>query len=269
MLVSHGSQGHFKLVKMDLPPSALERMYAYDIIDTVEMISILIGILASQPVWPPSLYIDLEGINLSRWGYISILQIHVAPLRRTFIIDIHTLGPSAFDTSDRRRRQSLRSILECASIPKVFFDVRSDSDALFNLFNIALAGVVDLQILEYASRKTGLGFVNGLSACIERGLCLSMKQKTICRQIKERGIMLFSPTDGGNYAVFNIRPLPVDIALYCVHDVQWLPALYRRYMRQVPETAFPMVVGATLDRVAKSKNLSYVGCGKHRARGPW
>lgn len=48
---------------------------------------------------------------------------------------------------------SLQSILESPKTPKVFFDVRTDSDALFAQFGIKLAGIIDLQLMELASRS--------------------------------------------------------------------------------------------------------------------
>lgn len=48
---------------------------------------------------------------------------------------------------------SLKSILESSMTPKVFFDVRTDSDALYGQFGIRLAGIIDLQLMEVASRS--------------------------------------------------------------------------------------------------------------------
>ena len=84
--------------------------------------------LDGQPTTPPSLYIDLEGINLSRNGSISILQVFVSSSRRTYLVDIHTLRNKAFSTPGTNGC-TLKDILESDVIPKVFFDVRNDSDA--------------------------------------------------------------------------------------------------------------------------------------------
>lgn len=72
-------------------------------------------------------------------------------LGKTYLIDIYVLGARAFSTTDASGN-SMKSVLESDSIPKVFFDVRNDSDALYHHFNISLAGVVDLQVMEYATR---------------------------------------------------------------------------------------------------------------------
>lgn len=45
-----------------------------------------------------------------------------------------------------------KDILENENIPKVFFDVRDDFDALFAHFGVALKVVEDIQLMESASR---------------------------------------------------------------------------------------------------------------------
>ena len=51
----------------------------------------MINVLETVPTVPPSLYIDLEGDNLSRYGSISILQLYVSPYNRTYISDVYIL----------------------------------------------------------------------------------------------------------------------------------------------------------------------------------
>jgi len=240
----------------------------YELIDSVEAVSTVIANLIDLPTKPPSLYIDLEGVKLSRQGTISILQIHVAPRNKSYLIDIHTLGSNAFDTSGKLG-YTLRSVLQSESIPKVFFDVRNDSDALFSHFQISLAGIVDLQVMEYATRTFKGRFVHGLSKCIDRDLALSFKQRSECQQVKERGVKLFLPERGGTYEVFNKRPLSADIGLYCVQDVQHLPALYTTYSRKLNTKMSAKVGNATLVRVKESQSPSYNGHGQHKAIGPW
>jgi exonuclease 3'-5' domain-containing protein 1 len=86
------------------------------------------------------MYIDLEGVNLCREGSVSILTLLIdtgIPIRRVYLIDVHTLGARAFNTAGAERT-TLRAILENKTIPKVFFDIRNDSDALFARFGVAL-----------------------------------------------------------------------------------------------------------------------------------
>ncbi|KFX95237.1 hypothetical protein O988_05887 [Pseudogymnoascus sp. VKM F-3808] len=103
------------------------------VIDTEENLLPLLDSLPSLAVEPPSLYINLEGIALGRHGCISILTLHIAPTKETYLIDIHVLKEAAFSTTTASGT-SLKTILESPTIPKVVFDIRNDSDALFNLF---------------------------------------------------------------------------------------------------------------------------------------
>lgn len=68
------------------------------LVDTTKALSKMIDILTDLPCDPPSLYIDLEGINLSRHGQVSILQLHVLPRRETYLVDIYLLREKAFST---------------------------------------------------------------------------------------------------------------------------------------------------------------------------
>jgi hypothetical protein len=43
---------------------------------------------------------------------------------------------------------------------------------------------------------------------------------------KGKSKRLFAPELGGSYEVFNERPLPEEIALYCTQDVKLMPKLW-------------------------------------------
>lgn len=202
------------------PPSGL--------VDTVATLAQALDTMVNLPITPPSLYLDLEGINLSRQGSISILQIHVAPKNVTYLIDVHAMGAQSFTTLGSRGR-NLKAILEDPAIPKVFFDLRNDSDALHAHFDIFLAGIQDLQLMELATRCWPLKLVSGLAKCITRDLLLSWNERQACIETKQQGIALFAPEHGGSYEVFNMRPLPEELVIYCMQDVQYLPQLWKVY----------------------------------------
>jgi len=52
------------------------------------------------------------------------------PAKHVYIIDVHVLKKKAFETPSATGL-TLKAVLESDSVPKVFFDVRRDSDALF------------------------------------------------------------------------------------------------------------------------------------------
>ena len=114
------------------------------IVDTSTGITKLVGALEGLCTRPPSLYIDLEGVNLCRHGTVSIMQLYILPTQTTYLIDVYTLGDKAFSTFSSAASRTLKETLESESVPKVFFDVRNDSDALHGNFRIRLAGIQDL-----------------------------------------------------------------------------------------------------------------------------
>ncbi|KFY81752.1 hypothetical protein V500_11133 [Pseudogymnoascus sp. VKM F-4518 (FW-2643)] len=183
------------------------------IVDTPLAIANLVDSLVGLPTTPPSLYLDIEGVSLGRHGSISIIQLLVLPTNLTYLIDIHTLHSAAFTTAGATGR-TLQSILEDASIPKVFFDVRNDSDALYSHFSISLAGIHDIQLMELATRPRSKKFLHGLARCITSDLSLGAYEKRQWVERKDRGKRLFAPEMGGSYEVFNERPMGEDIALY-------------------------------------------------------
>lgn len=136
----------------------------------------LVQKIDAAPKHPPSLYVDLEGVNLSRKGTISIMQIYIAPSDMTYLIDIHVLKADAF-THKTKSGRTLKEILENPLLPKVFFDVRNDSDALYSHFKITLAGVQDLQLMELAMRSFSRRRVNGLAKCIEHDAPMTLGER--------------------------------------------------------------------------------------------
>lgn len=228
----------------------------------------LVDALSGLPTSPPSIYVDLEGVKLSRHGTISIVQFFVLPTNHTYLVDIHTLGESAFLTRGANG-STLREILESDTIPKAFFDVRNDSDALYSHFGINLAGVRDIQLMELATRMYSKKLLKGLSKCIEGDLRITTREMQSWKTTKEKGLNLFATERGGSHEVFNIRPLSEDIILYCVQDVQLLPRLWQTYNSRLNRNWAIRVEKATTERVDLSKTVSYVGQGQHKALGPW
>ncbi|KXH25373.1 3'-5' exonuclease [Colletotrichum salicis] len=237
------------------------------LVDTIASLSKMVDSLEELPNDPPSLYIDLEGVNLSRYGTISILQLHVLPSKETYLLDVHTLKDRCFSETNRNGH-SFRDILESDAIPKVFFDVRNDSDALYHHFQIKLSGIQDLQLMELATRTFSRKVVNGLSRCIERDALLSYEERLAWKMVKDKGVRLFAPEHGGSYQVFNERPLSSDMVNYCVQDVKFLPLLWTRYKSKLTSTWWQKVQDASKERVTLSQSSAFIGKGKHMALSP-
>ena len=238
------------------------------IINSSILIASVLDHLENQPVDPPSLYLDIEGVALSRYGSISIIQLFHLPQKHVFLIDVFVLQEVAFSTANQSGT-TLRSILESASIPKVFFDVRNDADALFAHFNVVLRGVHDVQLLELATRSRPKHRVAGLGHCIKNDVRLPATAQKQYIATKDRGKALFAPEDGGTYQVFNVRPIPQDIINYCAQDVQYLPTLWKAYSQKIGKQWLKRVQDETERRVLMSQDESYVPHGKDKTLSPW
>ncbi|KFY46966.1 hypothetical protein V494_00259 [Pseudogymnoascus sp. VKM F-4513 (FW-928)] len=248
--------------------SSLQEVGRGYLVDSREAIAHLVDSLLDLPASPPSIYIDIEGVNLCRFGSISILQILVLPLDMTYLVDVHILKDDAFTTSGEEG-QTLKDVLESATIPKVFFDVRNDSDALFSHFGVNLACIQDIQLMQLATRTYSRKYVSGLSKCIEKDITMTASEKRQWVEGKGKGKRLFAPELGGSYEVFNERPLLEEIAIYCTEDVRFMPKLWKHYFNKLSPAWTRKVEIATKDRITLSQTVGYNGKGSNRALGPW
>jgi len=94
------------------------------VIDSSTTLLLLLNNIISLAVDPPLLYLNLEGVKLSCYGFIS---------KKIYLIDIHRFRKTAFLTTNSSTT-SLKTILESLTIPKVFFNIRNNLDALFSHF---------------------------------------------------------------------------------------------------------------------------------------
>ncbi|KAK2593960.1 hypothetical protein QQS21_008319 [Conoideocrella luteorostrata] len=229
----------------------------WEFIDSVQLLKSVLEKLHGLLSNPPSLFVDLEGINLSRSGSISLFSLHVAPVSKTYLIDVFGLGHKAFTTEDATGT-SLKSILETEDITKVFFDIRNDADALFSLQGIRVRGITDLQVMEFATRDSQPSrFVSGLAKCIKDDCPMPQYEKQKWLRTKDRVGALFSPERGGSYQVFNERPLQKIIAEYSAEDAALLPRLWKAYSAMLTSnTAFwqMMIRKETLKRIEQSQS---------------
>ena len=236
-------------------------------VDTSVALKSLVDTLMSLEQSFGSVYMDLEGVKLSRLGSISLIQVLVPSSAQAFILDVHTLGKTAFDTLGSGGK-SLKDALESDSIKKYLFDVRNDSDALFALFGVRLAGAVDIQLLELASRTGDKHVVCGLAKCIEQERALPLRALEQWQSTKKEVVKMFDPKLGGSYEVFNARPLPQVLIEYCVGDVEFLPLLSTIYQSRLDSPWLEKVRIETEKRLEESRSPSYQPHGKQKSLGP-
>ena len=182
-----------------------------------------------------AIYMDLEGQNLGRDGEICTLQLCIDTDQgpHAYLIDIWVLRGSAFSTKGQKYPDvTLKSLLENHAIPKLLWDCRMDSDALYAQFRVALEAVIDLQLMEVAGRENqeSMRHLRGYGRCVEQDLDLD---PSICKEIKETKNFqaTFIPDKGGDWAVLKERPMCHQLKKYCIGDIRYMPPLFKTYGR--------------------------------------
>jgi exonuclease 3'-5' domain-containing protein 1 len=102
-----------------LEKSNASRVSAYNLVATDADVANLVESLEKLPADPLALFVDLEGVNLSRHGSVSLLQIFTLPQEQTRLVDIHTLKERAF-TQASANDTTLKSILGSPSVTRFF-----------------------------------------------------------------------------------------------------------------------------------------------------
>lgn len=251
-------------------------MPAIDFIDSPEALSAALDSLCSLNLTVPSLFIDLQGIRISRNGRLCILVIYVPPLEAVFMIDVTVLDHLTFSTATStqkpgtRRGMTLKSILQCPDIPKIFYDVRADADNLFNAFDVSLQGVVDLHLYELAVRVGSKRFLNPLALSIMNDIRPSGTAQQQWSDWISNGQKCISPELGGDLRAWDERPLRNELVNYCLADVIYLPRLLEVYETKLNGKSewrkkIELEVQA---RLKLAEDFAFDFSGKHLARAP-
>ncbi|KAK1992545.1 hypothetical protein LX36DRAFT_684842 [Colletotrichum falcatum] len=182
---------------------------------------------------------------LSRHGSISLMTIFIPSKKHVYLVDVHALQSLAFLTATDDGT-TLKTILESPTITKVFFD-----------------------LMENAAWPGRRRFVIGLEKCIDTYAPLSNYEKLRWKAVKEAGLKLCHPKQGGLYEVFNIRPIQTPIQAYCINDVQYLPQLREILWRRLNSTWREKVKIETQKRVLESQSKSYEPQSVQKRFGPW
>jgi hypothetical protein len=206
------------------------------------------------------LAVDCEGVSLSRKGELTILSI--ATREKAYLFDVLKIGKAIFSGG-------LQEILEDSTQEKLMFDCRQDSDALWHQFNVKLAGVLDLQLLEIMYRrenptsesakpspKTKFGrykrrsqFTHQVEKIYGYRRCLELyleDDKLI--EAKDSGGKLFKI----NNKAWKVRPLSETLIQYCVADTMGMFKLYDK-MKDILSS----VDGKTRLKIASEKYVEF------------
>ncbi|KAG8995837.1 hypothetical protein FRB90_000081 [Tulasnella sp. 427] len=184
----------------------------------------------------PALFVDLEGFDLCRHGRIALITIYASPMAMTYLVDVTTLGEASFTIEgENTPGKTLKSLLEDKFVPKVLFDCRNDSDALYNLYKVDMAGVVDLQLMELATRKRRQrSYVNGLARTIRDYAGLTPEALAEWEEVKNYGKKIFDTGDPETAGLlFEERPLDEKLIQYSIQDATLLPVLYDIFDKEI------------------------------------
>jgi len=212
-----------------------------------------------------SFAVDFEGKASSsgwnRYGELCLMQMTIndQPMH-TYVLDIHRLGKRAF-TLQAPGGTSIKSVLEDERSRKVWWDCRSDIDVLWNHFEIFPKGIFDLQLGEVACRRScgiEVRFVLGLQKALMQSPSLEHEQKSFAETIDQLGKNLYEPNYGGNYEVFQNRPLNPIILIYAAHDTRYQLVLYDQYIQAIGPQWAQRVLGASEMRSRWGLSLEYV-----------
>jgi hypothetical protein len=142
------------------------------------------------------LSVDLEGHRLGKDGDISLVQI-VHASNTVYLVHVAVLGAAAFSTSatiageaSESTELTLKTILEASDVKKLFWDCRSDANALFYLYDVKLAGVIDVQLCDIATRDKDRAKIKSLFQAFPQRMAREVSAKAIesWRLIKAAGI---------------------------------------------------------------------------------
>ena len=205
-------------------------------VDNIDQVKSLVDEVMSLS--NPALYLDAEGISLSRTGELVLLQMYIdtdaGP--HTYVVDVWTLKTDgAFHTPGTNHpTTTFKTILENPAIPKLFWDCRMDSEALYAQHQISLTSVLDIQLLEVARRACGQPLVplRGYADCVANDAGLDCYDRTKMRDAKGAK-NLFIPRFGGSWDALTARPISPAILDYCAGDVRYMPNLVRYYSEKL------------------------------------
>lgn len=242
----------------------MESPFRVNLIDSFgNLMNLLVHLeeLCSVNVMETALAVDFEGVKLCRHGALCLVQMTCNDdPRLVYVLDVHTLGKRAF-TMSTPQGTSMKGVLEEQSIRKVWFDPRNDVDALYHQFGIMPHGVFDLQLAEVADRRNrGLkvNFVQGLYKCLTQCHALEAEQKFFAEKINTLGKRLFEPQNGGNYEIFQQRPLNPVILVYAAHDSRYMLVLYQQYLQALGDRLVRRVLQAGDQRAQWCLQREYV-----------
>ena len=124
---------------------------------------------------------------------------------------------------------------------KVFYDLRTDNDALHHLHQVHVRAYYDLQVLRQLKFQDSTdiylhGLKRVLAGFLKESNCLTEEQVHKVDAVKEQGHELFTPENGGTQ-LWKERPLRPILVDYAAIDVQFLLHMKRLWTPNDPAEA--------------------------------
>lgn len=183
--------------------------------------------------------VDFEGVKLCRTGPLCLIQMLLIDDPTTvYVVDVFLLNTIAINGICTSGGTTLKFILESELYTKVWFDPRNDVDALYHQFSVYPRKIFDLQLAEVATRRSqglSVNYVQGLNKVLASCGALNSVQKQFSEHIGQIGKSLFEPQCGGDYAIFQKRPLDPSILVYSAHDARYMIDLRNSLLRQIKD----------------------------------
>ncbi|EPE27505.1 Ribonuclease H-like protein [Glarea lozoyensis ATCC 20868] len=215
----------------------------------------------------PELALDCESSGcLNRNGNITHLTMTVKSMDHTWVLCKNGIPDNYFDIANDEG-VTLRSILENQDIIQLWFDVRGDSDAIHGLYNIRLGNVIDIQLMELATR-----YADNHQKIVGLGKAVGQSGHNFMSQLALNK-WLWAKREGGshlgssNYQTLNQHPLPLLEKMYVAGDTHVLFGLHDVYIARYPiiQSAYG-TVGKEVDlaEIVKTQSMLRV----HQSESP-
>ncbi|XXH01927.1 hypothetical protein Hte_008289 [Hypoxylon texense] len=243
-----------------LPEATMEKDRELPTITNVKSPKALLSLiknLHSLPTESPSIFLDAEWFRDQKATFLHLFVPSENTIYRLKIdeprsVDLSTTIPAGV---------SLSSILESESIPKVVFDVRRISKALFDQHDISLDGIQDLQLMELASRdaEQSKKYIAGLAKCVETGIPRS-------NEVRKRW---FESENIDKYHLSNVLGHASRSSMY---RIELFPTLWNTYHERLrrPREAFWLAQSheQASCRIIEAQRPSFKISDKKNALGP-
>ncbi|OAL69999.1 hypothetical protein A7D00_5528 [Trichophyton violaceum] len=245
-------------------------------VDSVSELQRFLSSLREIDMDPVPLFVEFKGRDISCNGSLSIISIFVRPENVIYPINVHALGKNITFSTEDSTGATLAEILECPVLRKAVFDVRGPSNLLFHQHNIHLDGIVDIQLMELATRNGSKKFLRGLATCVRNDSPLSAMEKSRWEEYDQDRREIFFPemTDDSSFAKLWTKNRPLtQMEDHCAYSMAALSGLYDVYDARLRQGATNFrkteILSETKARINSTKQEGFDVYDRTNAYGPW